>query len=324
MHRAWLMLFVAAVGLAEDGQRLLRLDHYVPVRSIAPSINGQLAQIYVREVAQAGLALRSGAVRPPVVLFIHGAGTPAEVAFDVPYRDCSWMAYLAKAGYDVFAMDMTGYGRSTRPAPMNDPCNPAQEQQRQFVAAPCASTIERIATIESDWHDIGAVVDRIRAMRGVDKLNLVGWSLGGPRAGGYAAQHPDKVARIALLAPAYSGGRSAPPAGPPNTAPVNTQSRADLDANWDRQTGLPGSIRHGGARRRVGRHAGVRPGGRYVGRRRAPRAERRWQCTGVEPGGGGKDAHARAIHRRRARQAGAAGARPRAARKRRRFGEGSA
>ena len=32
-----------------------------------------------------------------VVLFVHGAGTPAEVSFDVPYKDYSWMAYLAHA-----------------------------------------------------------------------------------------------------------------------------------------------------------------------------------------------------------------------------------
>ena len=59
-------------------------------------------------------------------IFVHGAGTPAEVAFDVPQPDYSWMAYLARAGFDVFAMDTTGYGRSIRPAAMNDPCNLAQ------------------------------------------------------------------------------------------------------------------------------------------------------------------------------------------------------
>ena len=76
------------------------------------------------------------------MLFVHGAGTPAEVSFDVPYKDYSWMAYLAKAGFDVFSMDMTGYGRSTRPPAMNDPCNLSKEQQVRFVpqliAAPCA------------------------------------------------------------------------------------------------------------------------------------------------------------------------------------------
>ena len=79
-----------------------------------------------------------------MILFVHGAGTPAEVAFDVPYQDYSWMEYLAGAGFDVFSMDMTGYGRSTRPPAMNDPCNLSREQQATFVPAlipaVCAAT----------------------------------------------------------------------------------------------------------------------------------------------------------------------------------------
>ena len=42
-----------------------------------------------------------------VVLFVHGAGTPSEVAFDVPYKDYSWMAFLAGAGWLVLM-----FGRS--------------------------------------------------------------------------------------------------------------------------------------------------------------------------------------------------------------------
>lgn len=241
MRYLTLLLFTQTLLLlpADDGQRLLRVDHYVRVRSIAPSMKGQIAQIYVREVVQAGVALRSGSERPPVVLFIHGAGTPAEVAFDVPYRDYSWMAYLAKAGYDVFAMDMTGYGRSTRPSPMNDPCNLSKEQQAQLGITSCSTPEERVTTLESDWHDIGAVVEHLRSLRGVAKVNLVGWSLGGPRAGGYAAQHPEHVSRVVLLAPAYGGGRPASAPAPNRQPPMNTQSRADLDANWDRQLGCP-------------------------------------------------------------------------------------
>jgi pimeloyl-ACP methyl ester carboxylesterase len=72
------------------------------------------------------------------------------------------MAYLAKAGFDVFSMDMTGYGRSTRPPPMNDPCNFSKEQQAQFVpgliATPCApSHPSPITTMDSDWNDIATV-----------------------------------------------------------------------------------------------------------------------------------------------------------------------
>ena len=45
------------------------------------------------------------------------------------------MAYLAQAGFDVFSMDMTGYGRSTRPAAMNDPCNLSAAQQNKLIPA---------------------------------------------------------------------------------------------------------------------------------------------------------------------------------------------
>jgi pimeloyl-ACP methyl ester carboxylesterase len=247
MRRMKLLLaFTAAVVLAAGGlsaqtsSRILSVDHKVAVKSIVPAIAGQTAQIYVRERVQEGM---KNPAADRVVLFVHGAGTPAEVAFDVPTGDYSWMAYLAREGFDVFSMDTTGYGRSTRPAPMNDPCNLSEEQQKQFVPklipAPCKATYPgNLTTIASDWNDIDAVVDHIRKLRNVQKGSMVAWSLGGPRAGGYAAQHPDKVNRLVLLAPAYGrGGSSEPPALPRPGTVFNTQSRSEFDANWDRQIG---------------------------------------------------------------------------------------
>src|SRR5204863_8212847 len=191
----------------------------VLVNSAAPAMKGKTAKIYLREVAKPS-ATKTGSAR--VVLFVHGAGTPAEVAFDVPYSDYSWMAYLANAGFDVFSMDMEGYGRSTRPTVMNDPCNLAPAQQEQFVPIlvpkPCPPSFQGSATtIASDWNDISAAVDYVRALRHVDKLNLAGWSQGGPRAGGFTAQHPEKVQRLVLLAPAYA---RTGPAGPPAARPA--------------------------------------------------------------------------------------------------------
>jgi pimeloyl-ACP methyl ester carboxylesterase len=164
----------------------------------------------------------------------------------VPHEDYSWMGYLARAGYDVFSVDMTGYGRSTRPAPMNDPCNLSPDNQKLFVPAllkaPCAQTYPHaMTTIASDWDDINATVDYIRGLRRVDRVSMVAWSLGGPRSGGYAARHPEKVNRLVLLAPAYNRTMAAaPPAKVPvNGVTFNTQSHAEFVANWERQVGCP-------------------------------------------------------------------------------------
>ena len=243
-----LVLFMGCAALyADDGLRLVSLDHYVRVKSTAPAINGQDAQIYVREVVLAGTVLRGGVAPHRVVLFVHGAGTPAEVAFDVPHQDYSWMAYLANAGFDVFSMDMTGYGRSTRPPAMNDPCNLSRDQQSQFVPglirAPCVPSHPLpMTTMASDWDDVGAVVDHLRALRRVEKVSLVAWSQGAVRAGGYAARNPAKTGRLVLLAPAYLRSSSGEPPNPlpPSAGPMTAQSRADFSANWDRQVGCPG------------------------------------------------------------------------------------
>jgi pimeloyl-ACP methyl ester carboxylesterase len=237
---------IAPLAAAEDDERVLRVDHYVGVRSTVPAIADQMTPIYVREVVRAAGALRERSIANRVVLFIHGAGTPAEVAFDLPYQDYSWMEYLAEAGFDAFAMDTTGYGRSTRPAAMNDPCNLSPAQQlglapdgRTEVCAP--SYGQQMTTMASDWNDISAVVDHLRALRGAAQVSMVSWSLGGPRAAGYAAQNPDKVAKLVLLAPAYNRDASATPPTPLPAvgATMNTQSRDQLAALWNRQVGCP-------------------------------------------------------------------------------------
>ena len=61
---------------------------------------------------------------------------------------------------------------------------------------------------------LGAVVDYVLKRRGVDKLNLVGWSWGTNIAASYTADNPGKVERLALYAPslaahhALAGARS--------------------------------------------------------------------------------------------------------------------
>lgn len=231
---------------ADDSRDILSIDHYVTQVSSVPSIDGEHSQLYVRERVRGATIARGGDLEGRVALFVHGAGTPAEVAFDVPYEDYSWMAYLAAAGFDVFSVDMTGYGRSTRPNVMNDPCNLPEDAQRVLgigvARGACApSHAGATTTIESDWADIDRAVDYIRELRGVDRVHLLGWSLGGPRAGGYAARNADKVGRLVLLAPAYSrDSPPGPPEGPDERAAMSSQSHADFLDYWNTPFNCPG------------------------------------------------------------------------------------
>jgi pimeloyl-ACP methyl ester carboxylesterase len=228
---------LVACGTVTTGG-LQTIEHSVPVTSVAPSMRGQTAQLYVREVKPAGAA------RLPAVLFIHGAGTPAEVSFDSRMQEYSWMRQVASAGFDVFSVSLTGYGGSTRPAAMNEACNILKAQQAGYVPASCAPKHSGpLTTMTSDWADIDAAVEYVKRLRGVDRVSFVGWSQGGPRITGYAALHPAKVDRIVVLAPAYNRtGMAREPNPLPAMAEgsMSVQSRQNFVDNWDRQVGCPG------------------------------------------------------------------------------------
>src|SRR5215467_14006891 len=58
-----------------------------------------------------------------VVLFVHGATYPSETGFDINLPGGSWVENVARNGYDVYFVDIRGYGRSTRPAAMDALCS---------------------------------------------------------------------------------------------------------------------------------------------------------------------------------------------------------
>src|ERR671915_2471443 len=111
-------VLISACQIAgRSGGGLRTIDHRVPHVSTVPANKGDAVRIFVREKVAAG----PSAAPRPVVLMVHGEVSPSTLVFDVNYSDYSWMTYLARAGFDVFAMDMSGYGRSARPR-MEDPC----------------------------------------------------------------------------------------------------------------------------------------------------------------------------------------------------------
>ena len=236
-------LAATALGAADDA--FVTVDRFVPHTSTVPANEGERVGLFLHEKLSRELADRIAAGEPPegrVVLFVHGGSIPSVPDYDLPYKDYSWMEHLAAAGFDTFSMDQTGYGLSPRPM-MDDPCNMAADDRAIVTPNPLAEDCapgyrHGLTTSQSDWDEIGRVVDYIRELRGVDKVSLVGWSAGGPRTGGFAARHPDKIDKLVLFAPGYGRDRPSEPPEviPGGEVPMRLQTRDMLENGRWRST----------------------------------------------------------------------------------------
>jgi pimeloyl-ACP methyl ester carboxylesterase len=233
-----------------DGQKLLTTDRFVPHVSTVPANLGRTVGLHLREKVLAGTPHRERAASAPVVLFIHGGYSPSVVAYDLEYRDYSWMSQLACAGFDVFAMTHTGYGGSPKPM-MDDPHNVDPAFQAQLIPKvlkeACAPRYPyKLISSRTEWDEIESVVGFIMDLRQVDRVSLVGWSTGTPRAGGFAAMHPEKVDKLVLLAPSpFFPSDTAPDPMPEPGAPVILQSHDMLmNERWRNHVRTAGQIEH--------------------------------------------------------------------------------
>src|ERR1041384_868847 len=141
-------------------------------------------EIFVRNKRPASMT----SFRPErTVVFVHGATYPAHTAFDLKLDGLSWMEYIASRGYDVYLLDLRGYGKSTRPPEMSD----KPEANPPIVRG------------ETAVKDIGTAVDFILAKRNIARLNLLGWSWGCTLMATYTTQNAQKVERLMLYAPVW-------------------------------------------------------------------------------------------------------------------------
>ena len=171
-------------------------------------------EIYVRNKRPADMK----AFAPErTLLFVHGSTYPAHTTFDLPLGGRSWMESIASRGYDVYCLDLRGYGRSTRPKEMSEP----PEANPPIVRTPTAVK------------DITAVLDFILKRRSIPRLNLLGWSWGCALTATTTIQNPDKIARLMLYAPSWL--RTTPSllnTGPGPLGAYRTVTQEQARARW--------------------------------------------------------------------------------------------
>jgi pimeloyl-ACP methyl ester carboxylesterase len=169
----------SAASLAQIPTNLVTEEFMVPTKDDGISL-------YIRNKRPKDMTQFSPA---RTVLFVHGATYPSEVAFDLQVGGMSWMDYIASRGFDVYLLDLRGYGRSSRPKEMDQPAD---------ANGPIVDTKVAIG-------DIATGVDFILERRKIPRLNLIGWSWGTTTTAGYTADNPGKVRHLALYAPVWIG-----------------------------------------------------------------------------------------------------------------------
>lgn len=114
------------------------------------------------------------------ILLTHGV-TYSSHEFDIDYEDYSLVRFLARNGYAVWRLDIAGFGQS--------------------------GTVADGFLPDSDYaaDDIDAAVEKIVAVSGKGKIDLLGWSWGTVTASRYVEKRSDRINRLVLYAPILSG-----------------------------------------------------------------------------------------------------------------------
>jgi pimeloyl-ACP methyl ester carboxylesterase len=203
-----------------------------PVADFRNTATGFLRQSFrIRSSNARWLSLHLHAVipserSPRAALLLHGA-TLASYVFDLPVPGYSLQQRLAAAGWASYALDVRGYGRSSRPLPGEPGC-PADQ--------PFGTAAESVV-------DVADAMQFLRHDRRHTEVVLVGYSWGTILAGRFVNAYPGMVNRMILFAPIYGtanarwmdyfaapGGRSHSGSAP---AGYRWTTADELRARWD-------------------------------------------------------------------------------------------
>jgi alpha-beta hydrolase superfamily lysophospholipase len=174
-----------ATGLLADATAQAETAHAGPEFWTAEYVakKGDVSlQMYRKRIGAPAAGEAAKEAAKPVFFLVHGSSTGAQASFDlnVPGRgEYSVMNVFARLGYDVWAMDHEGYGRSSRTPGNSD--------------------------IASGVEDLKAAMPVVAEHTGRSKVHFYGISSGAIRAAAFAQAQPQSVDRLVLAAFTYKG-----------------------------------------------------------------------------------------------------------------------
>lgn len=114
------------------------------------------------------------------ILLIHGL-TFTQHVFDIKYKDYSMCQYFARNGYNVWRIDLGGYGYSDK-----------YENGWDVTTLNAAS-------------DIITALEEIISLQAVTNVDLLGWSWGSMTTATVATLRPDLIHKVIWLGPCFGG-----------------------------------------------------------------------------------------------------------------------
>lgn len=164
---------------------IVRIITFLLISLSAPAITAQITHKSFSVKSQ-GLNLHVKTFRQdhgkPLkhILLIHGL-TYSSHEFHMDHGDYSLVKFLSENGFQVWTMDIAGYGLSEKP-------------EDGFIVNTAYAA-----------EDIAAVVQFIRNTGQIDRIDLLGWSWGTATSTQMVASHASWVRKLVLYAPITSG-----------------------------------------------------------------------------------------------------------------------
>ncbi len=237
-----------------------RKDYFLHVVSTLPRSFGERAKLDIHRVSpvyEHGWCTHPHGGAAHAVILVHGAATDGVTTFDLQYPkppealhpesdeergrnsrgyEYSLMESLARAGVETFAVNLLGFGFSSR-FELDDPCSTSlSEQARLLVPNPlengvCARPPDpfRFTNTDAARDQLAVVVDHVLEEVDVEKVSFFAWSRGGNSVGAYTSRDPSKVESLILLASEFEL------AGNPQPFALLVADRAQSFSNWDNQ-----------------------------------------------------------------------------------------